>query len=134
MSYELITKSFAEQCLAFPSRVDMILSQVETVGQAKDMLDKAAAMKHYAERLRGGIEIEKPIAIGVLKIKAKIGELMPAKSPEETGAMKGKKGASPDEAPFPSATIAAYRKIAANIDQLDASVAIIAGGCPCTSA
>lgn len=120
MSYELITKSFAEQCLAFPSRVDMILSQIETVGEAKDMLDKAAAMKHYAERLKGGIEIEKPIAIGVLKIKAKIGELMPAKPVGERGQGRGgKESPSHSEVDFPSATIAAYRKIAANIDQLD---------------
>jgi len=119
MSNELITKEFAIQCREFPARVDMILASIETVGEAKDMLDKAAAMRHYAERLKGGIEIEKPIAIGVLKIKAKIGELMPAKSPEESGAMKG--GILPDRTPpmFDKNTITAYRKIAANIDQLD---------------
>jgi phage N-6-adenine-methyltransferase len=113
MSYELITKSFAEQCLAFPSRVDMILSQIETVGEAKEMLDKAAAMRHYAERLKGGIEIEKPIAIGVLKIKAKIGELCPAVN----GRPKTENPVA--DTGFNSHTIAAYRKIAANIDQLD---------------
>lgn len=115
---ELITKSFASQCLAFPARVDQMLAKVETVEEAKDMLDRASAMKHYAEKLRGGIEIEKPIAIGVLKIKGKIGELLPAIPPQEKGAMKGKKDTSPAEVSFPSATIAAYRKIAANIDQL----------------
>jgi phage N-6-adenine-methyltransferase len=117
MSHELITKEFAIQCRNFPARVDMILASIETVGEAKDMLDKAAAMRHYAERLKGGIEIEKPIAIGVLKIKAKIGELCPAKPPSETG--RGKKTTSSAEVVFQPATIAAYRKIAANIDQLD---------------
>lgn len=120
MSNELITKGFAEQCLAFPARVDMILAQIETVGEAKDMLDKAAAMKHYAERLKGGIEIEKPIAIGVLKIKAKIGELMPAKPVGERGQGRGgKESIQSDSIDFSPQTIVAYRKIAANIEQLD---------------
>jgi len=120
MSHDLITKEFAIQCRNFPARVDMILASIETVGEAKDMLDKAAAMRHYAERLKGGIEIEKPIAIGVLKIKAKIGELLPARPVGERGQGRGgKESPSLGEVDFPSATIAAYRKIAANIDQLD---------------
>jgi phage N-6-adenine-methyltransferase len=122
MSNELITKEFAIQCREFPARVDMILASIETVGEAKDMLDKAAAMKHYAERLKGGIEIEKPIAIGVLKIKAKIGELCPAKPAAERGQGRGEKESilsDGNDLPFDKNTITAYRKIAANIDQLD---------------
>jgi len=120
MSNELISKEFAIQCREFPARVDMALAHIETVGEAKDMLDKAAAMKHYAERLKGGIEIEKPIAIGVLKIKAKIGELCPAKSPSDRGQGRaGKESIQPDSIDFSPQTLVAYRKIAANIDQLD---------------
>ena len=116
---ELITKSFATQCLAFPSRVDKALAEVETIEQAKDLLDRASAMKTYAERLKAGIEIEKPIAIGVLKIKAKIGEMMPAKPPKETGAMKGKKGTTAGVVPFNPSVLSAYRKIAKNKDKLE---------------
>ena len=62
-----------------------------------------------------------PIALGVLKIKAKLGELLPAKPAKETGAMKGlKKGSKPDLLPFSKPIISAFRKIAANVDKLDA--------------
>ena len=65
-------------------------------------------MQHYADRLKAGIGIAKPIAIGVLKIKAKIGELLPAE--------KGGRGNKADKpiVEFSLPTIAAYRKIAAN--------------------
>ena len=63
------------------------MAEVDTVGGAKELLDKASAMQTYATK--AGIELEKPIAIGVLKIKIKLGELMPAKARKETG--RGKK-------------------------------------------
>jgi len=113
---ELITKSFQQQCLAFPSRVEQALAQIETVGQAKELLDKASAMRTYAERLKAGVEIEKPIAIGVLKIKAKLGELLSAPSASESGKKggRGKKAPAPDAGAFAAHTISAYRKIAKN--------------------
>jgi phage N-6-adenine-methyltransferase len=116
---ELITKSFAQQCLAFPNRVDQVLATVTTVEDAKDVLDKAVAMQAYADQLKAGVEIERPIALGVLKIKAKIGELCPAKEPKETGAMKGKKGTQEALLPFTPPTIAAYRKLAKHKDRLE---------------
>jgi phage N-6-adenine-methyltransferase len=118
MPNELVTKSFAAQCLAFPDRVETMLAEIDTVAGAKDLLDKAATMQHYAERLKAGIELERPIALGVLKIKAKLGELMPAKPPQESGAMKGK-GSKPALLPFSKPVIATYRKLAANRDALD---------------
>lgn len=120
MVTELITKSFEQQCLAFPSRVERALAEIETVEQAKDLLDKASVMKTYAERLKAGVDIEKPIAIGVLKIKAKIGELLPAKPPGERGQGRGGKSTQPDSVDlFDHSTIAAYRKIAANKSKID---------------
>ncbi len=53
----------------------------------------------------------------MLKIKAKIGELLPAKSPKETG--RGKKTRLSDRQVFDRHTITAYRKLAANIAKLD---------------
>lgn len=121
MSTELVTRSFAAQCLAFPDRVETLLAEIGTVAGAKELLDKASAMQHYAERLRAGIGVERPIALGVLKIKAKLGELLVAPSPEESGAKggRGNKAPVPDTGPFASHTISAYRKLAAHREKLE---------------
>jgi len=113
---ELVPKSFISQCLAFPGRVEQLLAEIGTVARAKDLLDKAATMQHYAERLKAGIEVERPIALGVLKIKAKLGELAPAKPPKEKG--RGKKNGNAG-LPFSKPALSAYRKLAANSDRLD---------------
>lgn len=110
---ELITKSFAAQCLAFPDKVDQALAEITTVHGAKDLLDKAGAMQTYAKRLKVGVDAERPIAIGVLKIKAKLGELMP----REKGG-RGKKNSTGTPLGFHSDTIAAYRKLADNKERL----------------
>lgn len=122
MSNELITKGFAEQCLAFPSAVDAWLSTSPAIEETVAKLNQGTSWGHYVKKLKAGIEIEKPIAIGILKIKARIGELIPAKPPSDRGQGRGKKesiAADPIDLPFDAGTITAYRKIAANIDQLD---------------
>jgi hypothetical protein len=116
---ELISKSFASQCMAFPARVDEALATISTVEGATDMLAKAQAMSTYAEELKAGIDIERPIAIGVLKIKAKIGELCAAKTAKEYGAMKGEKGIDPGSMPFSSKSLTAFRKLAKAKERLD---------------
>lgn len=125
MSTELVDRSFYSQAVSFPARVDAILAEVQTIVGRKELLDKAAVMQQYAKRIKAGIDIEKPIAIGTLKLKAGLGELMPAKPPSVTGAMKGKKGSESDSLPFSNHTIAAYRKLAKNrarIDEFAASI------------
>ena len=117
MSTELITKSFAAQCLAFPDKVDALLAEISTVKGAKELLDKASAMRHYVARLKAGIEVERPIAIGVLKIKAKLGEMLPATPPSKKG--RGRKNGKA-ALPFSKPAISAYRKLAANRDKLEA--------------
>ncbi|MCA9266135.1 MAG: hypothetical protein KDA60_19885 [Planctomycetales bacterium] len=52
--------------------------------------------------------------MGILKIKAKLGELMPA----ENGG-RGKKTPVPDTGVFSSHTISAYRKLAKHLDRLE---------------
>lgn len=118
---DLVTKAFAAQALAFPSRVDQALAEIDTVVGAKDLLDKAGAMQHYAERLKAGVRIERPIAYGVLKIKAKLGELLAPESPAERGAKggRGKKAVLPDRTAFNKNTVSTYRKLAANREKLD---------------
>lgn len=71
-------------------------------------LGKASAIEHYATKLKAGIEVERPIALGVLKIKAKLGELMPANK-----GGRGKKLLKQVEE-FSAQTASAYRKLAAN--------------------
>ena len=115
---QLITKSFATKCIAFPARVDQMLATIETLEDAKGMLDNAVAMQTYADQLKAGVDIERPIALGVLKIKAKIGKLLPAIPPKVKGAMKGK-DIPGDAISFSKNTITAYRKIAANVDKID---------------
>jgi len=111
---ELITKAFADQCIAFPSRVDRALAEITTVEGAKDLLGKASAMQHYADRLKAGIEVQTPIAVGVLKIKTKLGELMPA-GKGGPGNNDGKQVAG-----ISTTSITAYRKMAANAEKLEA--------------
>ena len=110
---QLVTKSFANQCLAFPDKVETALAEVETADQAKDILDQAATMQAYAKQLKAGVALEKPIAAGVLKIKAKLGEMLP----------RGKGGpGNNDSYPLGSInknTATAYRKIAEHEDKLD---------------
>jgi hypothetical protein len=110
---QLITKSFISECLAFPSRIDGILASTETPGEVKGFLDKATAMRVYAENLRAGIEVERPIALGVLKIKARLGELLPAKSPGERGQGRGgNKSSEAASLDLSNHTLSAYRKLA----------------------
>lgn len=110
----LVTDAFAAQALAFPSRVDRALEKITKLEDAKGMLDKAVAMQKYAEQLKAGIEIGKPIAVGVLKIKIKLGQMMP----RENGG-RGKK--TPKAAlGFSAPTVSAYRKMADKADRLDA--------------
>jgi len=121
VSTELVTKSFAAQCLAFPDRVESLLAEISTIAGAKDLLDKAAAMQYYADRLKAGVEIERPIALGVLKIKAKLGELLAPESAAKRGAKggRGRKAPAPGAGAFAAHTISAYRKLAANRERLE---------------
>jgi len=116
MATGLITAQFREQAIAFPGAVDRALAEAKTVGLRKGLLDRAVAMAKYAEQLKAGIEIERPIAIGVLKIKAGLGELLPA----EPGG-RGKTIAT-DGIVYAPNTRTAYRKMAAHRDKLDAYV------------
>jgi len=110
---ELVTKAFASQALAFPARVDQALAEIDTVEGAKDLLDKAGTMQHYAERLKAGVAIERPIAYGVLKIKAKLGQLL---TREKGG--RGKTSTS-NGVSFDPKTITVYRKIGDHEDKID---------------
>lgn len=110
---QLITDSFREQAIGFPAAVERLLSEIKSVKSAKTHLAKAATMQKYAQQLKAGVEIEKPIAVGVLKLKGKVGELSP---PEKGG--RGKKPVNQIDG-FSRQTISAYRKIAAHAKRID---------------
>ncbi len=105
---QLVTKTFERQALAFPEKVDQALAQISTIEEAKDLLDKASAMEAYAKQLKVGIEVGKPIAKGILKIKAKLGDMMPA------GTRGRGNKISPAGEVFSPHQRTDYRKIAAN--------------------
>jgi phage N-6-adenine-methyltransferase len=95
--------------------VDSVLAEITTVAGAKDLLGKASAMQHYADRLKAGIEVQKPIAVGVLKIKTKLGELLP----EGKRGPKSEDNSACQTSEFGKSAITAYRKMAANSEKLD---------------
>jgi len=61
------------------------------------------------------------IQYGKLLIQARLGELIPPKTRQEAGAMKGKKGSSPPELPFAKETLAIYRTVAKHKPELESS-------------
>lgn len=110
----IVSKEFREQALSFPEKVDAALATITTVEQASDYLAKAAAMQNYCQQIKASIEIERPIALGVLKLKAKLGQLLERGAPG-----RGNKNPVPDTW-FSSHTAAAYRKLGDHADKLDA--------------
>ena len=112
-----IPAAFEKQALAFPDKIDAALALIDDPKKAKELLDKADAMAHYAHRIKADTRIANAILYGKLKIVAKVGELSPATPKNQTG--RGNKSASPTEGLFATATIAAYRKVAHNRERID---------------
>lgn len=81
----------------------------ETSGRARiarvGVAEGAGGKKPDAERLKAGIDVERPISLGVLKIKAKLGEMMPSQ--------QGKRGLPKPAlgSDYTAPTISTYRKI-----------------------
>src|SRR5262245_15496051 len=116
------TDEFREKALTFPDAVDKALALIDTPAAGKDMLDQAAALEHYARRVNADTEIVNAIQYGKLKIIARLGELMPAPTRQESGAKGGRgnvKAPSPGETLFPDGTKARYRKVALHKDRLE---------------
>lgn len=109
----LVSKTFISEAENFPANVDMALAEVTTIEGAKEYLDKAVAIQKYVEQLKLGVEVAKPVAFGVLKIKARMGELMERGQPG-----RGKKNPAPPEG-FSSNTVSSYRKIADHASELN---------------
>ena len=113
-----VPQSFILTAKEFPDKIDAALALVDSVDEVLDLHAKTAAMEHYAHRVRVDTKTTNYITYGRLKIEAKVAELMPAKSRQESGAMKGK-GSVPPALPFSKHTIVDYRKVKASEDKLD---------------
>lgn len=113
-----LPSQFQTAALALPGQIDRVLAAIETPTEA-DKVDVAieAALK-LAKRLKMDTPVIDALQYARLKVVAKIGELVPAKSREESGAMK-RKGGSPTEPPFAKATLATYRKVKSNEAKID---------------
>lgn len=116
-----VPDAFRQTALAFPAKIDLALVLVDTVEEAKDLMAKAAAMEHYAKRVKADTEIMNAIGYGKLKIVAKLGELMPPATPQERGAKggRGNKAVPADRRAFDKNTETTYRKVAAHKDKID---------------
>ena len=102
----IVQSEFATQALAIPDTIDQHLATIETAADAKEELDKFAAMQEYASRIKTDNGVANAIAFGVLKCKAKLGELMPA---EKGGRGKTRSAGEPV---FSKEAMASYRKLA----------------------
>lgn len=112
-----IPDKFRQTALAFPDQIDRALAIVEDPKQAKNLLDAADLLAHYARRVKADTEIMNAINYGKIKIVGKIGELTPAAKPAETG--RGKKTGKAGLPVFSKPTIARYRKVAKHLSKLD---------------
>ena len=104
---------FKETALSFPSKVEQALALITDTDDAIDFLAKAEAMECFAKRIKADTETTNAIAIGTLLIKAKLGELMRAKSKSESG-KSGGRGHKASKAPLPAfsqPTITTFRKL-----------------------
>jgi phage N-6-adenine-methyltransferase len=106
-----VPDDFRRTALAFPSKVEQALALINTPEAATELLNRADAMAHYANRIKADTEVVNSIQHGKLKIEARLGELMPATPPKETGRGKKKTGGSANTS-FEKHTIATYRKVA----------------------
>ena len=55
---EVITKWFKQHCIARPRRVERALTEIETVEQATDLLDKASARRRRLMAAMSEISID----------------------------------------------------------------------------
>src|SRR5262245_14805307 len=116
-----VPDQFRQTALSFPATIDEALALIDSQDKAKDLLDQADTLAHYAKRVKADTEITNAIQYGKLKIVAKLGELMPAPSAKERGAQggRGRKAPSPGEVALASEAKSRYRKVAANKCAID---------------
>lgn len=118
----MTTEKFRSTALAIPSVVDQFLATAPPSEKVKGGMDYLALQAEYARKIKSDAAVINAIEYGRLKLIARYGELNPAPSPEERGAMggRGNKAITDDVRAFHPNTTTAYRKVASHKDKLEA--------------
>lgn len=121
----LITQSFKDQAMSLPDKTKAFLATHPAQSAIIQEIGKGAALFEYAKRLRLAEEhtlaIIRPIAISLLRLKAGMGATIPARPPDDRGqGRSGNKSIPSDGIDLDKNTATAYRKLAANVDKLEA--------------
>jgi len=116
MSTDLaLPDQFHRMAMAYPSKVKAAIAKMETVGQAADGLAQAQTVAKYADAIKASTADKNEISYAVMLLAAKLGELCPAKTRQETG--RGKKLSPAKGEFFHPNTLTAYRKLHTHQEQ-----------------
>jgi site-specific DNA-methyltransferase (adenine-specific) len=114
-----VPSAFRQTALAFPEKVKHALALIDSPAGAKELLDQADTLVHYANRIKADTATVNAIQYGKLQIAARLGELLPATPRNETG-RGNKKVLIPESRLFRPETISRYRRIAAHKGKIEA--------------
>jgi ParB family chromosome partitioning protein len=119
----LVSRDVTTGAKIFLEKVDAIVSNEASVGDSLKALRAGDGLLKLANDLHATRDAINTIQAGRFKLTAYIGKAMPAKPPEERGAMGGKGNkAIPSDGtalPFSKNTLTNYRKVAANAERID---------------
>lgn len=99
--------------MGFPSAVDRFIAEQPDSLKTKEAILQGEAWRKYLRESEEGKEVLRPLAFGILKLRAHAGSLLPP--PEKGG--RGKKPVNPGFH-LSRPTVATYRKLAANANRL----------------
>jgi hypothetical protein len=118
---------FRRHALAMPDEIDRFLAGQPALDQVKQQMNGGAAYLQLARQIKADTEVINAIQLGRLKLIARWGVLNPAAPPGERGQGRPRQEDNPEEkstsgreADFADATVALYRKVAANQDRIQA--------------
>ena len=109
------TSSVAAAAAGMGRKTFEAIQKIEDPAVAADNLAKAEMMAGYAKRIKATDEEVNSVQDGKLMLAAKVGELCPAPTPQESGSRggRGKKGDGATDTLFHRETLANYRKLVA---------------------
>lgn len=118
-----VPQSFVATAEKFPANVDAALALLDDIAGVQQLLNQASTLEHYAKRVKVDTATINHIQYGKLKIEAKLGLLMRAKTAAERGREGGRgnrKARLPDRTAFARDTETKYRKVARHADKIEA--------------
>jgi ParB family chromosome partitioning protein len=117
----LTTENFRDKALAIPEAIARFLAENPPVEKVKNGMDYLALQAEYAKKIKAETSVVNAIQYGRLQLIARYGELNPAPTPEERGAMggRGKKAPDREAGAFADRTLARYREVTAHQSKLE---------------